>query len=298
MSVRFGVSPIAWVNDDMPELGADTRVETILADAAEIGFEGVELGGRFPREPRTLGAMLRGRRLDLIGGWYSTHLLARSAEAEIAALQSHLALLKALGAQVFIAAETSNAIHGDHARPLDETPRLPGSDWARLGGRMAEVAAHVREQGLRLAYHFHLGTVVETADDLARFLAATPDDVGLVVDTGHAALGGIDAAGLIRERPERVAHVHAKDVRGAVFRALRGRRGSFLDGVLAGMFTAPGDGDLDFGAVTQALADIGYDGWIVIEAEQDPKLADPRVYSRLGLATLRRAAANAGLKTS
>ena len=296
MSVRFGVSPIAWVNDDMPELGADTRVETILSDAADIGFAGVELGGRFPREPRTLRSMLG--ELDLIGGWYSTNLLARSAETEIAALQPHLALLKALGSPVFIAAETSNAIHGDRRRPLDETPRLAPSDWAGFGARMAEVAAHVQGQGLRFAYHFHLGTVVETADDLERFLAATPDSVGLVVDTGHAALGGIDAAALIRRRPERVAHVHAKDVRGTVFEALRARRGSFLDGVLAGMFTAPGDGDLDFASVARALADIGYEGWIVIEAEQDPKLADPRVYGRLGLATLRRAAASAGLKTS
>jgi inosose dehydratase len=154
----------------------------------------------------------------------------------------------------------------------------------------------VQGQGLRLAYHFHLGTVVETADDLERFLAATPDSVGLVVDTGHAALGGIDAAALIRRRPERVAHVHVKDVRGTVFEALRARRGSFLDGVLAGIFTAPGDGDLDFGSVAQALSDIGYGGWIVVEAEQDPKLADPRVYSRLGLATLRLAAANARLE--
>lgn len=298
MSVRFGVSPIAWVNDDMPELGADTGVETILADAAEIGFEGVELGGRFPREPKTLGPMLRGFGLDLIGGWYSTHLLTRSAEAEIAALQPHLALLKALGSRVFIVAETSNAIHGDRARPLAETPRLAASDWAGFGARMAEAAAHVQSQGLRLAYHFHLGTVVESEDDLGRFLAATPDSVGLVVDTGHAALGGIDAAALIRRRPERVAHVHAKDVRGRVFQALRARRGSFLDGVVAGMFTSPGDGDLDFADTTQALADIGYDGWIVVEAEQDPKLADPRRYSRLGLATLRRAAANAGLVDS
>jgi inosose dehydratase len=298
MSVRFGVSPIAWVNDDMPELGADTRVETILVDAAEIGFDGVELGGRFPREPEILGSMLGAHGLDLIGGWYSTNLLSRPAEAEIAALQPHLALLKALDSRVFIAAETSNAIHGDRARPLDETPRLAASDWAGFGARMAEVAAHVQGEGLRLAYHFHLGTVVETEDDLERFLAATPDSVGLVVDTGHAALGGIDSAALIRRRPERVAHVHAKDVRRAVFEALRARRGSFLDGVLAGMFTAPGDGDLDFGSVTHALADIAYDGWIVIEAEQDPKLADPRVYSRLGLATLRRAAADAALPAS
>ena len=295
MAIRFGVSPIAWANDDMPELGGDTPVETILADAAAIGFAGIELGGGFPRDPAALGALLARHRLDLIGGWYSTHLLARSAEDEIAALQGHLALLKAMGSTVFIAAECSNAIHGERERPLSDTPRLPAEDWPRFGERLSVLAAHVEGHGLKFAYHFHLGTVVERPDDLDRFIEHTAANVGLVVDTGHAALGGIDGAELIRRRPERVVHVHAKDVRRRVFDAVQAKGQSFLDGVLAGMFTAPGDGDLDFGPVMRALKDIGYAGWIVIEAEQDPKLADPRTYSRLGLATLKSAAAAAGL---
>jgi inosose dehydratase len=298
MTVRFGVSPIAWANDDMPELGADTTVETILADAAEIGFAGVELGGRFPREPAVLGPLLARYDLALIGGWYSLNLLARDAEAEIAALQPHLALLKAMGSPVFIAAETSNAIHSDRGRPLAETPRLAAADWPRFGKRLAEVADYIESEGLKSAYHFHLGTVVERQGDVDAFIAATPANVGFVVDTGHAALGGVDAAALIRRHPERVVHVHAKDVRQPVFERVMAARRSFLDGVLAGMFTAPGDGGLDFGPVMRALADIGYDGWIVIEAEQDPKLADPRVYSRLGLQTLRERAAAAGLIAS
>jgi inosose dehydratase len=154
MSIRFGVSPIAWANDDMPELGADTTVETILADAAEIGFDGVELGGKFPRDPAALGAMLAPHGLALVGGWYSTNLLARDAEAEIAALQPHLALLKAMGSPVFIAAETSNAIHGIRGRPLADTPRLADADWARFGERLEAVAAYIEGEGLRFAYHF------------------------------------------------------------------------------------------------------------------------------------------------
>jgi inosose dehydratase len=295
MAIRFGVSPIAWSNDDMPELGGDTAVETILADAAEIGFEGVELGGKFPRDPAELGPLLARHRLALVGGWWSTHLLARTAEAETAALQPHLALLKAMGAPVFIAAECSNAIHGDRGRPLAETPRLAAADWPRFGERLDAVAAYVEAQGLKFAYHFHLGTVVERQADVDAFIAATPERVGFVVDTGHAALGGVDAAELIRRHPDRIAHVHTKDIRRPVFDRIMAERSSFLDGVLAGMFTAPGDGDLDFAPVMRALAEIGYDGWIVIEAEQDPKLADPRVYSRLGLATLTAAASDAGL---
>jgi inosose dehydratase len=295
MTVRFGVSPIAWINDDMPELGGDTAVETILIDAEAIGFDGVELGGKFPRDPAVLKAMLSARRLDLIGGWWSTNLLIQSAKDEIAALQFHLALLKAMGSTVFIAAECSNAIHGDRARALSETPRMSAADWPRFGGELNALADYVESQGLKFAYHFHLGTVVERQEDLDQFVAHTLDHVGFVVDTGHAALGGIDAAALIRRYPERVAHVHTKDVRRPVFARVQADGKSFLDGVLAGMFTAPGDGDLDFDAVMSALAEIGYAGWIVIEAEQDPKLADPVVYSRLGLETLRKAATAAGL---
>ncbi|HXQ15964.1 MAG TPA: myo-inosose-2 dehydratase [Caulobacteraceae bacterium] len=295
MAIRFGVSPIAWTNDDMPELGGDTSVETILDDAAAIGFAGVELGGKFPRDAETLAPLLSRHRLDLIGGWYSTHLLARSAEVEIAALQPHLALLQAMGSTVFIAAECSKAIHGLRDRPLAATPRLADADWPSFGERLGVLAAYVEAQGLKFAYHFHLGAVVERPEDLAQFVAHTPANVGFVVDTGHAALGGVDAVELIQRHPERVAHVHAKDIRRPVFDQVLAEGRSFLDGVLAGMFTAPGDGDLDFAPVMAALAKIGYAGWIVIEAEQDPARADPRVYSRIGLATLRAAASVAGL---
>lgn len=295
MAIRFGVSPIAWTNDDMPELGGDTSVETILGDAAAIGFAGIELGGKFPRDAATLAPLLSRHRLDLIGGWCSTHLLTRSAEAEIAALQPHLALLKAMGSTVFIAAECSNAIHGQRDRPLAETPRLTEADWPGFGKRLGVLAAYTEAQGLKFAYHFHLGTVVERPEDLDLFVANTPANVGFVVDTGHAALGGVDAVELILRHPERVAHVHAKDIRRPVFEQVRAEGRSFLDGVLAGMFTVPGDGDLDFAPVMAALAKVGYAGWVVIEAEQDPGRADPRVYSRIGLANLRTAASAAGL---
>ena len=162
--------------------------------------------------------------------------------------------------------------------------------------KWSRVAAHIEAHDLKFAYHFHLGTVVERQDDIERFIAATPDAVGFVMDTGHAALGGVDAEQLIRRHPRRIAHVHAKDVRRKVFDDVRARRRSFLDGVVSGMFTAPGDGDLAFAPVLRALADIGYGGWIVVEAEQDPAVADPRFYSRLGLETVRREAAAAGLK--
>jgi inosose dehydratase len=296
MSIRFGVSPIAWANDDMPELGGDTPLQDILRDIQELGFEGVELGGKFPRDVTALKPLLARYSLDLIGGWYSGSLLTQSAHDEIVALQPHLDLLKAMGSTVFVFAETSNAIHGQRGHAMRDTPRLGAGDWVVFGQRLTEVADYIQAQGIRFAYHHHLGTVVERAVDLQAFLTHTGASVGLTLDTGHAALGGIDALRLIAEHPGRVAHVHCKDVRWNVFDKARDGGMSFLDGVLAGMFTVPGDGGLDYAKLMTALAKINYSGWIVIEAEQDPAQADPRTYAKLGLATLKDRAAAAGLR--
>ncbi|WP_135210428.1 myo-inosose-2 dehydratase [Vitreimonas flagellata] len=295
MSIRFGVSPIAWANDDMPELGGDTPLESILRDIQELGFDGVELGGKFPREANALKATLAPFQLDLVGGWYSGSLLVQDADAEIAALQPHLNLLKALGSNVFVFAETSNAVHSNRAVPLEGTPRLKSGEWAQFGQRMSDVADYIAGQGRKFAYHHHLGTVVENQADMDAFIAATSPRVGFTLDTGHAALGGVKSLDIVEKFPERIAHVHCKDVRGPVHAEARRSGKSFLDGVLAGMFTVPGDGGIDFAAVMQALKRMDYSGWIIIEAEQDPALANPRTYAELGLATLKREAAAAGL---
>jgi inosose dehydratase len=295
MSIRFGVSPIAWANDDMPELGGDTPLETILREAKEIGFEGVELGGKFPREASTLKAAIAPFGLDIVGGWYSGNLLVQDADAEIAALQDHLRLLTAMGSTVFVFAETSNAVHGNRYVPLEGAPRLRSRDWKQFGERLSDVADYLAGEGLKFAYHHHLGTVVENQADMDAFVAATSPSVGFTLDTGHAALGGVKAVDMIERHPERIAHVHCKDVRDVVHAETRRTGKSFLDGVLAGIFTVPGDGSIDFGAVMKALKRIGYEGWIIVEAEQDPALASPRTYGELGLATLKREAAAAGL---
>jgi inosose dehydratase len=296
MTIRFGVSPIVWINDDMPELGGDTSVETVLQDIQELGFTGVELGGKFPRDPEVLRAMLASHRLELVGGWYSSSLLIHSAEAEIQAMRGHLDLLQALGCSVFVIAETSNAVHGARDCPLTTSPVLSEDDWERFGERLTDVADFIERSGLRLAYHHHLGTAVETGEELDRFLSSTGANVGLTLDTGHAALGGIDPVSIIRDAPERITHVHCKDVRRHVFDELVSQGGSFLDGVLRGMFTVPGDGDLDFAPVFQALSEIDYSGWVIVEAEQDPAIANPRTYARLGLGTLRAQASLSGLR--
>ena len=165
MTIRFGASPIAWINDDMPELGGDTPVETVLRDIEELGFSGVELGGKFPRDPNVLRAMLGSHRLELVGGWYSSNLLIHSAEAEIEAMRGHLDLLQALGCSVFVIAETSNAIHSERGRALASSPALRDEEWKDFGEKLTDVADFVERSGLRFAYHHHLGTVVETSDE-------------------------------------------------------------------------------------------------------------------------------------
>ena len=295
MTIRWGVSPIAWANDDMPELGGDTTLDQILADVRDCGFDGVELGNKFPRDAATLKPIMARYGLEIVGGWYSTNLLRRDATAEVAAMAEHLALLEAMGASVFIAAETSNAVHGDRGSRLDTHPTLTQDEWRTFGERLNEVAAHANARGLRFAYHHHLGTAVETAAELDRFIAATGDHVGLVLDTGHALYGGIDPIEVVRRHPRRINHVHCKDVRTARHTGFFADGISFLDGVVGGMFTTPGDGDYDYLPFLTALKAIDYSGWIVIEAEQDPAVADPRTYSQAGLDTLRRLARQAEL---
>jgi inosose dehydratase len=287
VTIRFGVSPIAWINDDMPELGGETPLELVLGDIQEVGFSGVELGGKFPRAPLELRALLDQYGLELVGGWYSSNLLKQDAEAEIEALNRHLELLQAMGSKVFIVAETSNAIHGERGRPLSQSPDLSDDQWKLFGERMTRVAEFIEGAGLRLAYHHHLGTVVESGQELDRFLQVTGDSVGLTLDTGHAALGGINAVSILNRYPHRTAHVHCKDVRRGVFETIINSRSSFLDGVLQGMFTVPGDGDLDFQPLFDALSKKGYSGWVIVEAEQDPAIADPRAFAKIGLGTLR-----------
>jgi inosose dehydratase len=209
------------------------------------------------------------------------------ADAEIEGLQNHLQLLEALGSNVFVMAETSNAIHGIRSRPLTDSPTLDDEEMARFSERMTNVADYLQGRGFRLAYHHHLGTVVETAAELDRFLSVTGPNVGLTLDTGHAALGGIDPISIIRTVPKRIVHVHCKDVRRDIFDRIIANGGSFLDGVLQGMFTVPGDGDLEFLPLFEALSRIDYSGWVIVEAEQDPAIANPRAFAQIGLGTLR-----------
>jgi inosose dehydratase len=286
MSIRLGANPIIWSNDDMRELGAETPLETCLAEARQIGFEGMELGHKFPRDPVELAATLERFGLACASGWYSAQLLARDAGAELASLRPHLDLLKAVGSPVLVFADVSGAIHGNFQRPLSERPRLKASEWREFGRRLTEVAAVTAAEGVRLAYHHHMGTVVQSQEDIDTLMDATGAEVGLLLDTGHATFAGADPEALARCYASRIWHVHAKDVRALVCERAKTGNWSFLRAVLAGVFTVPGDGSIDFARVFHELRD--YSGWVILEAEQDPRIADPMTYASLGYNNLRR----------
>jgi inosose dehydratase len=297
MSIRLGINPIGWTNDCMGWLGDLILPDTCLAEARGAGFSGIELGRKLPREAGRLGAMLKRHGLDLVSGWYSARLWERDAKAEIAAMRPHLKLLKALRAPVMVFAETSGEIVNNVAAPLSSRPRIAkAADWRRLGRRFTEVAKHLAGEGVPMAVHHHMGTMIQTEADIDRLMENSGEAVGLLLDTGHLTLAGGDPVGLARKFGPRIRHVHCKDVRRYALAACIARDVSFSEAVLCGVFTAPGDGIVDYPGVLKALARARYSGWLVQEAEQDPRLAHPATYARLGRAHLARVSAAARLK--
>lgn len=295
-TVQIGTNPIAWSNDDMRELGGATPLDVCLSEAVQAGYQGIELGHKFPRDAAALTPILKKHGIELISGWYSSELLGRTVEEEIVALEPHLSLLTAMGCDVVVWAETSRCVHGAKDTPLSDRPVMAEEDWPVFTKRLSEIAAHVKRRGLTLAYHHHMGTVIETEAEVDRLMHETSDDVGLLLDTGHLTFAGGDPLAVAKRHGGRVAHVHCKDVRLDVLAAIKGANTSFLNGVVDGVFTVPGDGDVDFVPVLTAVAEAGYSGWLVVEAEQDPAKANPLEYARLGHASLLAYAREAGFK--
>ncbi len=296
--ILFGTNPIAWANDDDRSIGADIPTARILDEAGrQIGFDGIENGHRWPDDPEELRALLAGYGLKFISGWYSCNLLVQSVQDEIAACQAHLARLKHNGCKVMITCETSNAIHGDAGRAVNDRPRLTADGMRDFGAKLEEFAAYLAGQGVTLVYHHHMGTIVESPEEIDALMAATGPHTQLLFDAGHCAFGGGDPVAVLTRHAARVRHFHAKNIRPNVVARVRDEGTSFLQAVLAGAFTVPGDqeGGIDFAPLLGILKAQGYDGWIVIEAEQDPKLRNPLLYQTLGLATLKRLSRAAGL---
>ncbi len=296
MALQFGTNPIAWSNDDLPELGGETPVEVCLAEASEAGFTGIEKGNKFPSDLQEMQALLGRFGLTFVSGWYGAELRNRDVEAEIAVMRPHLDLLKGCGCKVMVFAEVSGTVQGRSDIPVSDRPRMTEAEWPVFLERLGKLGDLMAEEGVRIAFHHHMGTVVETAAEIDRMLSGTPDSVGLLFDTGHLVFAGEDPSAVARRWARRINHVHAKDVRKDVLAKARQERWSFLESVLQGVYTVPGDGCIDFVEALRPLADADYDGWLIVEAEQDPARAHPLTYARAGYCNLKTAAKAAGMQ--
>lgn len=294
MPIRIGTNPIAWSNDDMPELGGDTPLETCLSEAREAGFTGIEKGNKFPTDPATLQAVLQRHGLSFVSGWYGAELRVREPEQEFAAMRAHFELLQACGCEVMVFAEVHGTVQGRRDTALAARPVMTEAEWPRFLDRLGRLGDRMATEGMRIAFHHHMGTVIEREAEIDRLMEGTPESVGLLFDTGHLYFAGADPAAVAAKWARRINHVHAKDVRPAVLKLVQAERMSFLDAVVAGVYTVPGDGCIDFAAALRPLAAAGYSGWLIVEAEQDPGKAAPLPYARKGYTYLRQAAEQAG----
>jgi inosose dehydratase len=297
MTVQLGINPIGWTNDCMHWLGDFISLETCVKEVRQAGFTGVELGRKFPRDAKKLKPILDKAGVKLVSGWYSAELVRRDVKDEIAAMQDHLKLLKALGSPVMVFAETTGEIINNVGAPASARPKLKGAaEWKELGRRFTAVADYMADQGVRMAVHHHMGTVIETAADVDRLMENTGSAVGLLLDTGHMTFAGGDPVKVAMRHASRIVHVHCKDIRRYALTACQRRDVSFSAAVLAGLFTAPGDGMVDYPALFKILAKAKYSGWLIQEAEQDPRVAHPYTYAELGCAHLTKLCQDAKLK--
>lgn len=294
MKAQLGIAPIAWWNDDLPELSDDVSLEECLAQAREAGFTGMETGRRFPMHATELQPVLDRHGMRVCGGWFSGLLLDGDIEAEKDRIAEQLALFRTVGAPCIVYGETAGSIQGDRAAPLARKRRLSEAEIRTYGHKMTQFAEWCAAEGMPIAYHHHMAAVIETEDELDLLMRHSGSALPLLYDAGHMAFAGGDVLRVIDKHHARISHVHTKDVRMAVIRGLDRTRESFLDAVIKGAFTVPGDGSLDFEAIVRRLADHGYEGWFVVEAEQDPIKSPPLQMARIGHAELLRVMAAAG----
>ena len=292
--IQLGVAPIAWSNSDLPHLGGETTLETCLLESRKAGFSGTETGVKFPMDAAFLRPLLAKNRLALVSGWFSGGLLTRSVKAEKEEIRNQIETFKELGAPILVYAETTGTVQDKIKIPLSKRPHLADDQFRDYGRKLTELAEWMADFGVPMSYHPHMGTVIETQREIDLLMANTGAAVGLLLDTGHLTFAGGDVAATTRKHGRRINHVHCKDLRAEVVKSVRQKDMSFLAGVLDGVFTVPGDGFIDFHAFARILADIGYEGWVVVEAEQDPAKAPALEYSRMGYRHLTAAFGAAG----
>jgi Sugar phosphate isomerases/epimerases len=294
MKAKLGMSPIAWWNDDLPELSEDVSLEECLRQSRAAGFTGMEKGRRFPEDPEDLLPILREADVTLCGGWFSGTLVNEDLSANKDRILPMIELFKAVDAPCIVYGEVGLSIQGKRDVPLAGKPRLDESEMRAYGRKVTAFGEWCAEQGMPLSYHHHMAAVVETEQELDAFMNFSGEGIPLLLDAGHLAFAGGDPLRAIDKHHARINHVHVKDIRRNIVDALDRTRQSFLDAVALGAFTVPGDGSLDFSAIVQRVADYGYEGWFVVEAEQDPKANPPQKMAEIGYRELMRVMTAAG----
>ena len=282
MSVKLGIAPIAWSNDDMPELGVDTTLDQCLSEASKAGFSGIESGGKFPKTSKELIPLLNKYNLKLCSGWYGANLRKNSVEDEKDLLKEQLQLFKDCNSPCMVFAEISGSIQGDPNRKLSTRPKMNLDEAKEYYLKISEMGKYLEDQGMPLAYHHHMGTVIETEEDTIRLLENTHDSVKLTLDTGHMLFAQGNSLKILKDYSERIMHMHCKDMRKNVLEKSLNEDLSFRGAFLEGAFTVPGDGCIDYKPLFDLLKENNYSGWLVVEAEQDPAKANPFEYAKIG----------------
>ena len=274
---KLGIAPINWCNDDMPDLGKDYSLHTCFTEMREAGYQGTELGHKFPQEPHKLKKLLDSYQLHLASAWHSTYFCdAKKHDSEHQRLEERLKFLQIMGTTCINLAECTYTIHNKIDVPLNKKPHLSSTEWGLVSQGLEEASVMCHEYGITPAYHNHMGTVIQDFDEIKRLMEDCPS-LKLCFDSGHLQFAGIDPIKILDLFSGRIGHVHLKDIRKSVFEKLT--QTSFLEAVLAGVFTVPGDGCIDFSSILAKLHTMKYNAWIIVEAEQDPSKAEPFAYA-------------------
>ena len=287
--VFLGITPTGWTNDDFPTVGDDITFEQCVSEMALAGFQGCSVGHKYPTDPQVLKAALDLRGLRVSEPWASTFFTVNDMEERtLASFHEQLDFIKTMGGTDIVVAELGAAVHQHPVSLLPNRPVMTDAQWKQLTGGLNRLGRIARDAGMRLCYHHHLGTVVQSRSDVDRLMAETdPGLVFLLLDTGHLYCAGDDPLAMTRAYADRIKHVHLKDIREDVWKDVQRRHGSFFEAMLAGFFTVPGDGVIDFRPILQVLSDHHYEGWLMVEAEQDATKAHPLTYAMKARAYLR-----------
>ena len=281
--VKLAIAPIGWTNDDMPDLGGENTFEQCVSEMALAGFKGSEIGNKYPKDVAVLKHKLDVRGLTICNAWFSTLFISEPLEVTVKNFIAHRDRLNALGAKVIGASEQGDSIQGKDLNIFGSSkPVWTDDQWKKVVEGYNELGRLAKEAGMTLTLHHHMGTGVQTAEEIDRFMESVdPDLVYLLFDSGHLTFAGIDPLPVLKKYVSRIRHGHLKDVRLPIRDQAQREGWSFLTAVRNGVFTVPGDGDVDFGPIFDVLEEKGYEGWVVVEAEQDPAKANPFEYAKM-----------------